>query len=697
MATMIGPWDVLPAETNTRWTQVAEPARSPTMATKIGSWYIQPPGTNTRWTPVAQPASRDSYSPWIPENNDPTWAAEYVNQVAQDPNWQPSSQISSSTSEDNSLWEIFGHNFAESNRADELPWYKYNPTTGPAEDPAIEKMREKIRQQQRDETSQPRILKRSTESSGDLPESHISDDSAHKDLTDSERRIGEASREELDLLSLFFDDQAKTFERRLESRQMGDVATSSAQPALKRKADSSPSAYKKRKTVADDLIPTALSTSHQDPRDKELDQLIEMSLANNAGVLARNIGHEVRGRAKTSSKTKTKRTAASRFQPTEPSKEANIAEEGFKGAKVVDATSKTASRPLKKPAGTILRNPAVVIYRDPKVADATPKTVSRPLKESAGTVLRNPAVVIYRDPTSHKQDTAQLSGKDALGDSTVLNQGRANGSLPRIQKDKKPRTKNGYRPAPDNKGRVSKTSKPTQKPSSKNTKGKSRMMHPLWASSLDELEDPLNSPVAYPPWTSSSEDSDQLNTKAVPWNENSTTAAEDTVQNFSNFLSPYPRWINSPEDPDQVNTENMPWNENSTPEDDAIQNSSSFLGVTSSWMSLPEDPNQTNLQDMPWTANSTPAADDSPKYVLNSPAIYPRWTSTPAADDSPEYVHKSLAISPRWSSSQEFPGHTDTVDIAWDVFSIPFAGPSAIPEGHVLEPEETFEYSSLFG
>ena len=307
----------------------------------------------------------------------------------------------------------------EAESLDGLPWYKICKPVRRPEDPAVGKMREKLRQQQRDEMTPPRISVRSTKPSDSFSKSQSNAVSAHSARTNSENGM-----------------QA-WYPRRIPSNgalehgppkalQAHDIATFSAQQNLKRNADQSQSGHKRQKIVADGSNSSLLSSSdHVQEHNQYLAQSIEAAAPRKLGTLARDIGQEVRRRAKTSAMKKKTGTAVPCIHSAEPYEVASTVNEGPERVEMVNAVLETESKSPKKLAGKTLRNPSVVIYRDP-----APQVPHAELRSS---------------------------GQD-LGGNTVQDWRRTHAPLPRTRKEKTPREKKGYQPPLNNKGRVSKPS-----------------------------------------------------------------------------------------------------------------------------------------------------------------------------------------------------------------------------------------------
>ena len=315
---------------------------------------------------------------------------------------------------------------------DDLPYYKLCQPRQRPEDPAIRKMDKKLRRQEDAEMAPPRSLKPFKRTSGGFGETLLSHASINRagtvlesDPTPASLSSGNPPNEA----------QEHSSEEQQEPPQMNDIDTSSAQNTLKRKADSSPSANKKRKTDTENSNSNPPPTPHHGPEmidleesDEETDpEIIDLEESDEdtapikLGILARDIGQEVRKRAKAVGRTKPKhaagkvlqnpcvviqgdsRTACTQAQPTEPSQVADDAKEGLQGAEMVDTTPKTASKNHGAPAGKI---------------------------------LRNPSVVIYRDSAPHMQNAPSLSNGQDLGNNTVLGQKCAN-KLPRTKKQRR--------------------------------------------------------------------------------------------------------------------------------------------------------------------------------------------------------------------------------------------------------------------
>ena len=216
------------------------------------------------------------------------------------------------------------------------------------------------------------------------------------------------------------------------------IGTSSSRNKLKRRADWSPPAPKRRRSLAWDFFATPSSSEYHIPELLEpQDQPAEDTVPNNPGILARNIGQEVRRRANASGRKKAKPTAVTHVQPTTPPEVTDIA---------IEAPERAES------------------------ANAPPKTESKNRKESAKMTLRNPAVVIYRDPELHKEYIDAVNYIEEPGNSTVQSPPqRVTDSLPRTKTQKKPAKSKVNQQPLNTKGRVSKTSKPSQKRSRKTT------------------------------------------------------------------------------------------------------------------------------------------------------------------------------------------------------------------------------------
>ena len=325
----------------------------------------------------------------------------------------------------------------------DLPWYKlYQPGYRP-EDPAIEEMREKLRQQQCDEEAPPRFLITSTESSRELSESLLELKSIYGQTF---HPLGSSNTKA----------QENSFSGGIELQQMNDVEASLAQHRFKRKADSPPSIHKRRKMVADDINSNNPSSPYHILDDtKSLAQSAGDTAPRRAGVLARDVGQEVRRRAKTSGRKRTKGTVTTNIQPTEALQVADITNQELERAAPIDAISKTVSKSPKKPAGNILRNPSVVIYRD--------------------SGLQMPKAGL------------PSNGHD-LGGNTGQDRRHTNAPHPRTQKEKKLREKKDCQPPLNTKGRVSKlsTSNPGRKRSRKTTIDPSRKTNPPWTRSNAE-------------------------------------------------------------------------------------------------------------------------------------------------------------------------------------------------------------------
>ena len=216
------------------------------------------------------------------------------------------------------------------------------------------------------------------------------------------------------------------------------IGTSSSRNKLKRRADWSPPAPKRRRSLAWDFFATPSSSEYHIPELLEpQDQPAEDTVPNNPGILARNIGQEVRRRAKASSRKNAKSTTVTHVQPTTPPEVTDIANEKLEPA---------------------------------ELADATPKTESKNRKESAKMTLRNPAVVIYRDPELHKEYIDALNYIEEPGNSTVQSPPqRVTDPLPRTKTQKKLAKSKVNQQHLNTKGGVSKTSKPSQKCSRKTT------------------------------------------------------------------------------------------------------------------------------------------------------------------------------------------------------------------------------------
>ena len=333
----------------------------------------------------------------------------------------------------------------------ELPWYK---TCGPQnrpEEPAIEEMREKLRQQECEETAPPRFLDpdrafQSYEAPNDIERAYEQlwyDEMAPSSFLDPDRDFQfyeapidiERAYQQL-LYELDFPiQQSQDFpEQGLDMQQINTIVTSYAQNIRKRKADPSPSAHKRHKTVADDSDSNPLSFPDHIPWTKELNQPVEDALPKTLGVLARNTGQEVRRRAKTSDRNKTKRTAVPLVQSTQPPNVVDPVSAGFEGAGTIDAAGETTKSPKDLPRGE---------------------------------VLINPRVVIYRDSALHMQHAESLSKRKGLGNSTVDGQKHPNISHPGTKKQKKLAKTKVPQPLLDTKSRVSKTSPAAQKRSRK--------------------------------------------------------------------------------------------------------------------------------------------------------------------------------------------------------------------------------------
>ena len=330
---------------------------------------------------------------------------------------------------------------------DGLPWYKICKPVRRPEDPAIGKMREKLRQQQRDEMTPPCISVRSAKPSGSFSESQGNAVSTHGARTNSE-----SSR-----MQAWYPRRIQS-NRTLEhgppkSLQVHDIATPPAQQDLKRNADQSQSGHKRRKIVADGFKSSlSWSSDHIQEHNQYLVQSIETAAPRKLGTLARDIGQEVRRRAKTSAIKKKMGTAVPCIHSADPYEVASTANEGPERVEMVNAV---------------------------------PKTESKSPKKSAGKILRNPCVVIYRDAGIQMPKAELLSNGHDLGGNTGQDRRRTNAPLPRTRKEKKLREKKDYQPSLNIKGRVSKlsTSNPGRKRSRKTTLDPSRKTDPRWTRS----------------------------------------------------------------------------------------------------------------------------------------------------------------------------------------------------------------------
>ena len=254
------------------------------------------------------------------------------------------------------------------------------------------------------------------------------------------------------LYALFFPSHRNQHspEQGLDTQQINNNADSSAQNKRKLKADPSPSAHKRRKTVAEDSNSNPLSSPHHIPGTKELNQSVKDAVPNKLGILARNTGQEVRRRAKASVRIKTKRTAVPHVQLTEPPNVVDAVNTGLEGAGTVDAVANTTSKSSN---------------------------------DLPGGVLRNPRVVIYRDSALHMKHAESLSRRKGLGNSTVLGQKHSNVSLPCTKKQKKLVKTKVHQPPLDTKSRVSKTSPPAQKRSRKTNLDTAHKTNSRWMRS----------------------------------------------------------------------------------------------------------------------------------------------------------------------------------------------------------------------
>ena len=326
------------------------------------------------------------------------------------------------------------------------------------EDPAIQEMEEKLKQQGDDESAPLRSIKPSKNTydkylenirsggpvnwlraalDSDLPQASIS---PFRGISPSEARD-------------------RPIEHKLGRQQMNDIGTSSAQNTLKRKADSSSSANKKRKTDTDISDSNPLHTPHyidleesdEDitsnsnplPTPHHITEIIDLeesdddTVPNKLGILARDIGQKVRKRAKALVRTKPKQTAGKVLG--NPSV-------------VTDRNSRTAL-------------PQVQPTEPAKMVNSTLKTESKKPKHPVGHVLRNPYVVITRKPVLHMHHADPLtSGEKELGNNTALGRKCANNApLPRTKKQKKLAKSKARQQAQNTNNGVSKRSTPVRK------------------------------------------------------------------------------------------------------------------------------------------------------------------------------------------------------------------------------------------
>lgn len=303
------------------------------------------------------------------------------------------------------------------------------------EDLALTEMRKKLREQRRDEMAPPRFLD---------PSRDFKYRAAQIDFERAHRQA---------LYALNFpthNGNQHSPEQGLDTQQINNNAESSAQNKRKRKADPSPSAHKKRKSIADDSNSNPLSSPHHIPGTKELNQSVKNAVPNKLGILARNTGQEVRRRAKASVRIKTKRTAVPHVQLTESPNVVDAANTGLEGAGTVDAVANTKSKSSN---------------------------------DLPGEVLRNPRVVIYRDSALSMKHAESLSSRKGLGNSTVLGLKHPNFSLPCTKKQKWLVKTKAHEPPLDTKSRVSKTSPPAQKRSRKTNLDTAHKTNSRWMRS----------------------------------------------------------------------------------------------------------------------------------------------------------------------------------------------------------------------